>query len=428
MTKRTSMYLSALNSCLLHGISDEYIKRKELWKPHYKENQFDIFTEGCGFYSKNALLSVGHEPYKKVDAKYSQVLNRKDDTILLGDSGGFQIATDKLRIKWEDQENVDAVRMGILRYLERNCDYAMTLDVPTFTIGKPGFKFNTFEDCLAQTVDNLHYWMDNKDPDSGLKFLNVIQGRNEREVDEWYDAVKWADTQGWSFSSANSDCVYYMIRTAIILAHKGEINESKKWIHVLGRTVPAVSVILTELQNRISDLAGVDLQISYDSASFKDAANSASVYDANLGDNLLLRQRKDVDFDRRLCDDSTLTIDEYIGTKTTAGSAMYLKDMYRFNEKLDKWHWPSTTYAVVMAVNIELTHQAMALAHEKWENDELSVPLFTVKHTVFPDVFAHDSLEDKLAELAKHKSLLSNNFIKYKEPLITDINNDMFEW
>lgn len=425
MTKRTtSLYLPALNSCLLNGIEDEYRQERGQWRDEYKPHQFDIFHKDCDYYVKNSLLSVGHEPYKKVDAKYKQVLNREKDTIILGDSGGFQIAMNKLKIDWSDP---NPVRLGILRYLERNCTYAMTLDVPTFTIGKPGFRFDTFQACLDQTVDNLHYWMDNKDPESGLKFLNVLQGRTEAEVETWYQAVKFADCQGWSFSSANSDCVYYMIRTAIMLAHRGEITESKKWIHVLGRTVPAVSVILTELQNRISEMTGVDLQISYDSASFKDAANSASVYDPNLGDNLVLRQRKDVDFSRMYCMDKDITIDEHIGTKTTAGSAMKLKDMYIWNEKLQKYHWPSTTYAVVMATNIELSHQAMANAEIKWNNDELTPQLLKVKHEIFPAVFAKDTLDEKLAELSKHKMLLSHNFIKYKEPNIP-LDNDLFTW
>lgn len=457
--KRTqAMYLPAYNSCLLHNIRDEKREERNLKKPYHIDDQFDIFNPNCPYYVKNALLSAGHEPYKLVQSKYVQVNEREDDTFLLGDSGGFQIATDKLKIDWDDP---DPVRLGILRYLEENVDYAMTLDVPTFTIGQEGFKFNTFKACLDQTVDNLHFWNDNRNPDKDLKFLNVLQGRNEEEVEEWYEAVKWFPGHGWSFSSANSDCVYYMIRTAIFLADKGELNAEKNRIHVLGRTVPYVSVILTELQNRISEDVGAEIQITYDSASFKDAANSAAIYDPNLGPELKLKQVNYDELSQENCVGNKRTVDDVAGTKTLAGSALVLEDMYIVRENYNqpitleefralddldeiekyrslykekklksKWHWPSQTYAAVMAMNIELTHQAMQNAHDMWDRDEMASYLQQVKDEIFPNVFAHDNIEDRLAELAKYKTLLlSKKFIRYEEPAkVAKLNDALFSW
>src|SRR5574343_2058611 len=254
-----SKYLPALNTCLMRGIQDEYIKERNRWLPHFKANQFDIFKEDCGVYCKEALLSAGHEPYMDVTVQYEQLANRdKSRTLLMGDSGGYQIATDKLKIKWNDPANVDKVRLGILRFLEENCNIAATLDVPTFTIGKKGFKFNTFQQCLDQTLNNMEFWMKHRVPGK-LRLLNVIQGRNETEVDAWFNAVKDYDTEGWCFSSANSDSIYHIIRTLLLLVKHNKLQEKQNWVHVLGRTMPSVSAILTDIQNRIS-ARGTEIQ------------------------------------------------------------------------------------------------------------------------------------------------------------------------
>lgn len=423
---RRSKYLPALNSCFLNGIQDEYIKRRGRWQTHYKQNQFNVFSPECALYCTASLLSSGHEPYKRVQSQYECLNTRADDTMLFGDSGGFQIATDKLKINWDDQKNVDTVRLGILRFLEANCNIAATLDVPTFTIGQPGFKFQTFDQCLDQTVDNLEYWMEHKDPNSKLRLLNVLQGRNEDEVDIWYNAVKDFDTQGWSFSSANSDCVYYMIRTALMLAREGQINENKKWIHVLGRTMPAVTVILTDLQNRISDLTGVDLQISFDSSSFVQAAITGSILDHEMSGDLKIRTSK-MDLSYQACKDKHISLSEYTGATSVIGDAVYLDQMYIWHEKQEKWYWDVPSYAQVMAYNYELTTQLMDSAHQMWNDDHLNTVLLRVKHEIMPNVFAQPTIDGMIEELAKYKSILVNQILKYNEPVVLADNN-LFDW
>lgn len=423
---RRSKYLPALNSCFLNGIQDEYIKKRGRWQTHFKQNQFNVFSPECALHCKASLLSSGHEPYKRIQSQYECLNTRGDDTILFGDSGGFQIATDKLKIDWNDPKNVDEVRLGILRFLEANCDIAATLDVPTFTIGREGFKFQTFQQCLDQTVDNLDFWMAHRDPEAKIRLLNVIQGRNEEEVDIWYNAVKDYKTEGWSFSSANSDCVYYMIRTALLLAKDGQINENKKWIHVLGRTMPAVSVILTDLQNRISDLTGVDLQISYDSSSFVQAAITGSILDHEMGGELKIRtSKKDLSYDA--CNGKHITLSEYTGANSVIGDAIYLDHMYIWHETEEKWYWDVPSYAQVMAYNYELTTQLMDTAHSMWDNDQMNATLLRVKHEIMPAVFSQPTIDDMIIELAKYKSILVNQILKYTEPVVLT-DSGMFDW
>ena len=66
-------------------------------------------------------------------------------TFMIGDSGGYQIASGLLKI------NGNQDRLRILRWLEKHSDVAMTLDVPTGPLLKPGYSFTSFKDCLTVT-------------------------------------------------------------------------------------------------------------------------------------------------------------------------------------------------------------------------------------------------------------------------------------
>lgn len=452
--KSRSLYLPALNTCFLTGITDEYMKTKNRTPSNFGPNQINVFNPQCPFYYKSSLLSAGHEPFSDPVAQYATVRNRQKDTLLVGDSGGFQIATNKLKIDWSNQQNVDKIRLDILRYLETNCDIAMTLDVPTFTIGREGFKFQTFTDCLEQTVLNMDYWMAHRNPESKLRLLNVLQGRNEAEVEEWYSRVKDYDLEGWAFSSANSDCVYYMIRTMLMLARDGQLTEKTNWIHVLGRTMPAVSVILTDLQNRTSELVGTPIQISYDSSSFTQAARTATLLDHELGPELKMRTKKaDLSYDA--IGKLHMTLSDYVGnTNSKIGDAIFLDDMYRWGPKktinfdsdhlieedeieenafCEKgkplgWGWDIPAYARLMAYNFEVTVKVMELAHDMYDRDELNSSLLKVKYEILPEVFSKGTIDEMLVELERHKSFLTTEILKYTEPAILAHDNGLFDW
>ena len=78
----------------------------------------------------NDLFKISH-----VMSSAGQALNQKHDciitkrdrnkTVMIGDSGGYQIAQNKLVIK------DDSDRLKILNWLETHANIAMTLDVPT---------------------------------------------------------------------------------------------------------------------------------------------------------------------------------------------------------------------------------------------------------------------------------------------------------
>ncbi|KUR72106.1 hypothetical protein AQZ52_02015 [Novosphingobium fuchskuhlense] len=186
----------------------------------------------------------------------------RSGTLIVGDSGGYQIASGRLTI------NGNADRLRILRWLEATADVAMTLDVPTFPVIKnPAlYRFKSTADCLTETLDHLKFFAANRNHNSGTRFLNVLQGNNQAEADTWYDHVKTFDFEGWAFGGVLRNNFYEVCRRILIMAREGQL-QGKSWIHILGTCELDTAVLLTALQRAINTHINPNLRISYDTSS-----------------------------------------------------------------------------------------------------------------------------------------------------------------
>ena len=103
------------------------------------------------FYSKDYSAKYRH-PYFLVTAghfyknmNYFEQMGFDSDSLILGDSGGFQIATGAL-------EYSDDLRYQIFNWLEHNSNVAMNLDIP------PRIKYEgQFDYCLQESKKNFKY-------------------------------------------------------------------------------------------------------------------------------------------------------------------------------------------------------------------------------------------------------------------------------
>ncbi|SVB80798.1 uncharacterized protein METZ01_LOCUS233652, partial [marine metagenome] len=149
------------------------------------------------FKYKWSLYSAGHAnlDLSKPCAKEDMVRHRdRKNTLLLGDSGGFQIAKGRWEGNWKDPNDraTSKKRRQVLQWLEGTSDYAMTLDIPTWIIHdktageKTGI--HTYEDAVNTTQYNNEYFIKNRTGET--KFLNVLQGSNHQEADQWYELMK----------------------------------------------------------------------------------------------------------------------------------------------------------------------------------------------------------------------------------------------
>lgn len=212
------------------------------------------------FFSISHVLSSAGQA---LNQKKPCIITQRDRsaTTLLCDSGGYQIASGRLRI------NGDHDRMKILRWMELHGDYAMTLDVPTGPIlrGDPTYPFKTTPECLTATIDHLTFFERNR-REGDVELLNVLQGNTQLEADAWYDAVKGFRFEGWAFAGKLRNNMYELCRRIIIMANEGQLD-GKSWIHVLGTAEIETAVLLTALQRAINKEINSDLRISFDAAS-----------------------------------------------------------------------------------------------------------------------------------------------------------------
>lgn len=165
------------------------------------------------FYHPYCLHSVGQY---RVGSVIDNALTRggRTDRVLVGDSGGFQIGKGTLKgydalktgMSAHDAEaawvNADEVRNWIITWLETNCQYAMTLDMPLWATTSDGadspFHQCSVEQLTAMTVENLRYIESNRQ--GKTLWLNVVQGLDESSTKAWFDAVKWFRYGGWALA------------------------------------------------------------------------------------------------------------------------------------------------------------------------------------------------------------------------------------
>lgn len=279
-----------------------------------------------------ALYSAGHAYLDPNDSDVQESMVQKRDrsrTVVLGDSGGFQIATGVLKWPWtkkKGQDDVqwerdkDKMRLQILRWLEHTADYSMVLDVPTYGLVKFGFDpvtgesmhpgMKTFRDCLNVSLENYDFFIKNR-VEGATKFLNVLQGRNEAEGDVWWEAVKDLPFETWAFSNVQASNFAINLRRLIIM-RDGKYLDGRDWLHYLGNGKIKAGCALTTLQRCIRQYINPDITLSYDAASpFVMTAKGQLYYGYELShDNMRFKGGPIVD-DKDL-KGSKMTLNEWI--------------------------------------------------------------------------------------------------------------------
>jgi hypothetical protein len=230
-----------------------------------------------------ALYSAGQ--FTDARPRACCVSNRdKSRTTILGDSGGFQIGkgtlkgTEHFKKAKTPEEVCDLwrasvdVRQRIVRWLDAQSDYAMTIDMPLWARdpanSKTPFHKCTIEQLIELSVENLDFIKRNTNGET--KWLNVLQGTNPRDSKQWWDAVKSYRMGGWALAGSvgwrgGLDSVLHYV---MLMRDDNAFEKGQDWIHVLGVSQPTWAVLLTALQRGIrKHCKNPKLRVSYDSAS-----------------------------------------------------------------------------------------------------------------------------------------------------------------
>jgi hypothetical protein len=391
LQKDYAVYLPAISSFYSTYIAKQ---RLEEFIPKDRIPQgFDRGIEGMNFlnpeqgyfYYKYALYSAGHAQLdiNKSMTQESMIQQRdRGATMILGDSGGYQIGKGVIKFDWQNFEGAEAnkVREKILTWLDVTADWSMMLDVPTWAcdhIHSPKTGLKTFEDCLEKTRFNNEYFINNRlgVKDGGTKLLNVLQGSNWENAEAWYQGVKeYSDTgkygdkaaEGWAMGGANMCKMPITLRRLITMRFDGML-EGKDWMHFLGTAQLDWACYLTSIQRQIRKHVNENFTISFDCASpfiatahglvYTNAQHTSkrfSVIMDKAPDNKGLSGRHDIpfpfesDFGRRL---------------TVADICHYAPGMLNKIGKEGKTSWDSFAYALMMGHNVECHIRAVQRAN-----------------------------------------------------------------
>jgi hypothetical protein len=287
--------------------NEEYVDPQRFPAGLTDMEQMNWLNDAKGLFPyKWSLYSGGHAnlDLTKQDWSEDMVRNRDPNTLILGDSGGFQIAKGLWEGDWKANSGCPKAqkkREAVLKWLDTIADYGMILDIPTWVIhdknasAKCGIK--TLEQAVEATKFNNDYFMANRKgvKNGGAKFLNVLQGANHPDADRWYelmkeycDPVKYPDTHfnGWAMGGQNMCDVHLILRRLVTLRYDNLLQEGvHDWMHFLGTSKLEWAVLLTVIQRNIRKYVNPNFTISFDCASPFLATANGQVYFENVFPN-----------------------------------------------------------------------------------------------------------------------------------------------
>lgn len=374
-TENCAIYLPAISTFYVKIVSKqqsfEFVPKDRIPKG------FDRDVEGMNFLNpeqgyfvyKYGLYSAGHAQLdipKGLEQESMIHTRDRKQTMLLGDSGGFQIGKGVLKFDWHDFEGPVStkVRDQILNWLENTAEWSMMLDVPGWACDRnhsPKTGLKTFQDCLDKTCYNNEYFLKNRQ--GKTKFLNVLQGSDWDTAEQWYQCVKgfsdpavWGKNaaEGWAFGGSNMCDMSVALKRLMVMREDGML-EGKDWIHFLGTAQLDWACYLTLIQRQLRKHINKNVTISFDCASPFISTAHGLVYTANQHTPKRWGVSTQKAFDNKALagSDIPFPFESEIGRRLTAGDiCYYAPGMLNKIGKEGKTSWDSFSYSLLMAHNV----------------------------------------------------------------------------
>ena len=409
----------------------------------------NYLNPNASFYFDHCLYSAGHAnlDLAKSDPSEDMFRNRDRTTSwVLGDSGGFQIGKGVWAGEWNDpngpvvaqrmaeavakgielvpqlhptghpktdkngnpkytkidhaklyQDQLDAAqkkREQVLAWMDALMDYGMVLDIPAWVgrspVGAKNSGVADYPQAVAATKYNNEYFI--KHRTGACKFLNVLQGENHKQAEDWYQQMKdFCDPKkydkpfnGWAMGGQNMCDVDLVLRRIVALKFDGLLEEGHQdWMHFLGTSKLEWALLLTDIQRAVRKYHNPKFTISFDCASpFLATANGQIYVQTEIKDRekWLYRMLPSLD-NKKYASDTRLFKDVVVQDgwfKNFESSP--LMDGVKVNEiciygpgdlnkigKEGKTSWDSFTYAIMMGHNVWLHLNSVQEANRQYD-------------------------------------------------------------
>ena len=381
-----------------------------------------------------SLYSAGHAnlDLNKFDAKEDMIRNRDPNTIMLADSGGFQIAKGVWPGRWADptDKKSEQQREKVLKWQMGIATYGMTMDIPTWTFRDPkaaeASGIHSYDDAVTATQYNNEFWIANRYGDT--RILNVLQGGNHAEADHWYDLMKhYSDPNrypdrhfnGWGMGGQNMCDVHLILRRLIHLIHDGLLEKGvHDWMHFLGTSKLEYACLLTDVQRAIRKYHNANFTISFDCASPFLATANGQIYTQLRTENrgkwsYMMSPTAD---DKKYATDTRAFRDAVLQDKihdtfedSPISARMKIQDVCIYKPgdlnkigKEGRTSWDSFSYALMMGHNVWHHIRAVQEANRRYDAGE--VPGMLVRET-FDRVYFRDLVDIIFQQRDRNRSL-----------------------
>lgn len=413
------------------------------------------------FHYKWSLYSAGHANLDttKFDPREDMVRNRdRNNSWMLGDSGGYQIGMGVWEADWKDPNcpKAAAKRNQVLTWMDSYMDYGMTLDIPAWVLtrspkGKEKTGITSYQEAVKATMFNNEDWIRRRN--GNCKFLTVLQGENHTDADNWYNIMKkYADPKhypnehfnGWSMGGQHTCDLHLALKRIVMLRHDGLLEKGVQDVmHFLGTSRLEWAVAFTDIQRAVRKHHNENFMITFDCASpFLATANGQIYIQTETEDRSkwVYRMQKSVD-DKKYALDSRLFKDAVVGDgifenfedspisknlkvsdiciykpgvrKTDAelnGVSFDFKNPDHYHvvpdlnkiDKIGRTSWDSFSYAIQMGHNVWSHINAVQEANRKY--DAGIIPTMLVQER-FDRLFFKDIVEEIFATSDLQKSL-----------------------
>jgi len=451
-----ALFLPAVSSFYIAGLGkqrkgEEYFEKARIPAGFNGDVEcLNFLNSQQGLYTyKWGLYSAGHANLDttKSDANESIIRERENGTFMLGDSGGFQILKCQWPADWKDPNCPRAMkkRKEVLTWMDTYMDYGMCLDIPSQSLttyhikdpktGKSAHGIKTIEEAISATHINNEYFIKNR---SGkCKFLNVLQGRNHTQSNDWYaEMKKYCDPKvypdnhfnGWAFGGQNKIDVELMLIRMIDIIHDGLLEPNKHdLIHCLGVSILEYAVLFSDIQKAIRKYHNHKLQITFDCASpFFSAAKGLAYFNTSIEHNKKwaysmekTAEDKKYSMDTRKFSDAVLqdSIHQKFSDSPVT-DLMVMKDLcYRGvgfigqHGKETKTSWDTLSYTLIQSHNVYQHIFAVQEANRKYETGVVPKMLMNESFErilfkeIIDEIFSFNDRDKSIALIKKHTNL-----------------------
>jgi hypothetical protein len=393
------------------------------------------------FQYKWTLYSAGHAELdiNKHSPKEDMIRNRdRDNTWMLGDSGGFQIGKGVWEGDWKDPNcpKAQKKRDGVLRWMDAYMDYGMILDIPAWVSRSPAGAaatgINNYADAVTATRINNDYWL--KHRTGACKFLNVLQGENHADAEDWYEQMKdycdptiYPDNHfnGWSMGGQNMCDVHLVLKRLVTLRFDGLLEKGiHDVMHFLGTSKLEWATLLTDVQRAVRKYHNPNFMVTFDCASpFLATANGQIYIQTETPDRKkwVYRMQPSIDdkkyaTDGRLFRDAVLqdgifkNFDNSPITEELGVSDICIYKPGDLNKigKEGRTSWDSFSYAIQMGHNVWSHINAVQEANRQYDLGQVPKMLveerFDQKYfrDVVDEIFAINDRDKALALIEEH--------------------------